>query len=345
MPLSNNHLSFVPSTPVLSALTSDLRHVVYENPHILHYLGVSRLNGVWESLVHPEDRPILNEAIAETLETGADTVINQRMLARDGQYHRVVGNRHAHYLPNGDLMCYQVSFRDADLCSPIPVNPAPRLHRVPRVGFDVDAVLRNATQVILDVAAQEDVPGYGSIFDWKRCYTEMPHFCRRCAAYIGDGPEVIDSCDSILNQALLSNQELFANALAYPGVDFYSLNQAVKNNDITLYLVNSSHTLGDDIRMRDWLRSYELTEYQVLLPEYCQQDKADFLRQNQLDFFLTDKLELVTQLRAFGVEAFLIDRPWNRHIEMPFRLHSLDEFLAETVYAKRGIEAFHTVNY
>lgn len=59
----------------------------------------------------------------------------------------------------------------------------------------------------------------------------------------------------------------------------------------------------------------------------------------ETDFFIDDKIENYDALDAAGVEVYLLDRPWNQHVDSRRRVKSVSEFVDIVVRAVQAREA------
>lgn len=66
----------------------------------------------------------------------------------------------------------------------------------------------------------------------------------------------------------------------------------------------------------------------------CQPDmnRVEVLKALRVDHHLDDLAEQFLELRAAGIDCWLIDQPWNRHIDAgPYRVSSTTEFLSKVL--------------
>ena len=334
--------------PVLSIFHSE--QDFYVSPRTRHRLGITTDQATsWpdllrpEYLLHPDDLDRVLEESEAMDRTGIETRIDQRMLMADGKYHRMVGRRFLH--PDASGNCQQkvwVDVGNAPFNSVHFDHQPRRKNHIPRVAFDLEGVLMNTQQAILDYAVMQGIPGYDDIMTWEKCSSLIPCLCPTCAMYLADSPEVLDSRDLQLANMMHSYTDLYQEAPAFPDVDLTLLSEAARESSMLAYFLGSAHLPNAASMAHNWLHSHGLEEHQAVLPDFCQQEKVDFIRNSNIDFYLTDHPELVLQLRALRIPAFLMDRPWNRTAAIPFRIHSLHDFLNRTVFFSQPMNELQT---
>lgn len=69
----------------------------------------------------------------------------------------------------------------------------------------------------------------------------------------------------------------------------------------------------------DWFRENETCYDEI----HFTADK----RTANCDMFIDDKVENFVALEEAGVDVYLLDRPWNHHLETDRRIYSLEEFV------------------
>jgi len=333
--------------PVFSAFQNNQNY--YVSPRLKHLLVDDFDNGfTLTPHVHPDDQECLDNARLETLLTGKDSRIDHRFRVAGGGYHRMVGWHNAYTDPCGDITGVQMSFVDVGTVpeNSIRINrPQHHKNAVPRLAFDLERVLVNTVQSVLDCAAEEGIPGYGDIMSWEEFHGPIPCMCDRCSYYLNNGPTITDDHDRNLFRALRRRPDVYLNAQPFPDIDFESLNAGANEDQYLLYFLGSWHQRRCGAMSHDWLKAHGITDHQGILPDFCQEDKVMFLRAANIDFFLTSHPELVLQTRAAGIKSFLIDRPWNRKLYNPFRVHSIDEFLMQAGYVSSTPEPCAAITF
>lgn len=85
-----------------------------------------------------------------------------------------------------------------------------------------------------------------------------------------------------------------------------------------------SHRLFDIATTKAWLLLNEFEDTDVLhVPSSSH--KVEVLLSYRCDLYVDDKPETFLQCQQAGINVFLYDQPWNRHIKTSKRIHKLKE--------------------
>lgn len=141
--------------------------------------------------------------------------------------------------------------------------------------------------------------------------------------------------------ATLKVPEFYLHLEPYNNVNFSVINEDLDEALYNLYVVTVRVNLLADSGIQDttqllsrWVRGQG-----VPLVTGCNaggEDRPKLLEQLGVDFHLDDFYKQVAAINKHGkTKAFLMDRPWNRQFDVgDLRVHSFDEFLIRTVFAK-----------
>jgi hypothetical protein len=189
--------------------------------------------------------------------------------------------------------------------------------RKPVITFDCDGVLANFTKKFTDLVNSlfgmsytPDWPDYDALTFMTREHWER-------------------------GLALVQADPYFWSFLEpYSDTPFKKIGAMLFEGAFTGYVVSrrSSSTDADPAaHTRYWLHEQGLTHLQGVI--VGMQDRAVLLSLLECDAHLDDYGQQVLDLRARGVNAYLLDRPWNQDtlINPEFRVFSVDEFLERVV--------------
>ena len=74
-----------------------------------------------------------------------------------------------------------------------------------------------------------------------------------------------------------------------------------------------------------WLERHSIEGYAGTI--FDAYDKARALLSRNVQYHIDDDPREVMRLRSFGIQAYLVNRPWNLDAECPYRVNSVREFL------------------
>lgn len=116
-----------------------------------------------------------------------------------------------------------------------------------------------------------------------------------------------------------------------PGLE--ELQDCILPKDEVYFITARARTIGDSplVQSSQWLQAFGLfprgghsVVIQVDDPKY----KQDLFRALKLEYMLDDYGPTVEQLQQIGVNAYLLDQPWNRsYVALP-RVYSVSEYLS-----------------
>jgi hypothetical protein len=194
------------------------------------------------------------------------------------------------------------------------VNP-----KIPRIAFDVDGVLAKFMN------------GFMSLLNSK-FHTEFNPSQVNEYHPIGDGKlltkEQWDTSWSLMKQTPF----FWANLKPYdPGL-FPDINVDMLNFTFNGYFVTRRSNLeigaiqDSNALTRIWLENVGLSEYtSVVAVESAQ--RLDILRAMEVDAYIDDWGEQFLDCRSAGIRAYLMDRPWNQHVDTPYRVYNVRQFV------------------
>jgi uncharacterized HAD superfamily protein len=77
---------------------------------------------------------------------------------------------------------------------------------------------------------------------------------------------------------------------------------------------------------RIWLENVGLQAYtSVIAMEHT--PRVDILKAMEVDAYIDDWGEQFLECREAGIRAYLMDRPWNQHIDSPYRVYNIRQFV------------------
>jgi hypothetical protein len=91
------------------------------------------------------------------------------------------------------------------------------------------------------------------------------------------------------------------------------------------------------VATRDWVLNQRLRHFIGVAGQLSGRSRARRLRDWRVDAHLTAIPSEVATLRAMGIPAYLLDRPWNRNAESLWRIPSLSDFIDLVLNDQREI--------
>lgn len=201
-------------------------------------------------------------------------------------------------------------------------NPETRL---PVVSSDVDGVWANWTQAILDLQGKgHNWQEWTNWYPWK----------------IEPEPIMGEGQFKALFAETIKTPEFHRRGLKlFQGMSTARVQDSLDSSEYLLYLVTHRPNIDSDEGITDacrltqqWFADQGITNPTGVIAGH--HNRTDLLKLLEVDYHIDDYGDEFLKLRDAGINAYLIDRPWNRYIETEYRVASFDEFLAQTVYKK-----------
>ena len=204
---------------------------------------------------------------------------------------------------------------------------AASLRRLPTVTFDVDGVLANFIQGMFDLLT----PLTLKFCDWHDC----THWDT-----VQSGLLTPEECEKAW-RLVLNEPYFWATIEPFEDVDFQTLNTHMEVGEFVGYFVTSRFDLDTPNYVGDarfltqcWLQKQGLKAHAGVVVQR-NQSRADLLYGLGSDYHLDDIGDNYLSLCAAGIQAYLLDRPWNRYLGTSDRVCSIEEFLNRTVFKLR----------
>ena len=308
----------------------------------------------WNEVIHPEDLDRFRTEKQAILDDPRPFQVNIRFETPAGTLDIAAAGSPI-YNAAGIVLGYVGTWTDVTRCRnkssrmprlEVPSRLQPKVRAIPVVSFDMDGTLCNTYQCWLDLATELDPT---RVYDWhgvscnQKCGACRSAFCLSKEDH--SGPRQIP-------RARMT--QIKETALATP--DYYTMIEPFDPEDIELikYCIEGQRFLGGFLATRPyptsekgdyaldvdaqslaWLEgswagqdtrdSYAITGYRGTC--FSARDKVRELIHRGVQYHIDDNAGTVEHMRAAGIEAFLIDRPWNRHEECAWRVRSIQQFL------------------
>lgn len=202
---------------------------------------------------------------------------------------------------------------------------------LPIISSDMDGVWANWQQAILDIQTKKD----GIVRDWKD--------------WLNWDPSQVQIRSNRGDIQLLTKEQLetcFFEFLhtprAHRTLDIYEgstkiIRDGIDNGDFLCYFVTHRPNISSNIGVTDaclltkqWLSDHGISNPTGVIAGH--HNRTELLKVLGVDYHIDDYGEEFLRLREAGIKAYLIDRPWNKYINTPYRVSSFTEFLNKTVY-------------
>ena len=307
--------------------------------------------------IHPDDLLRVQQEKQTALDDPRPFQSQFKVNTRDGRVLNILAAGHPIYNASGIVLGWLGTWSDITgqaprvFQSPLSVlKVAPRLvseqRAVPLVSFDMDGTLCNTYQSWFDAATET---AFLDTYDWQDIHCGGS--CQICTSSVclsGNGPKVAGR---------LSRKEIeHYKQVCLNTPDYYSMIEPFDPSDLELikYSIEGGRILAGfiatrtkptsekgifavdaDVQSLAWLEgswashesrsTYSITGY--LGTCFSARDKVRELVHRGVTYHLDDDAATVELLRAADIEAFLIDRPWNRHNDCAWRVESVEQFL------------------
>lgn len=193
---------------------------------------------------------------------------------------------------------------------------------LPTITLDVDGVAANFIQKILDMHFERTMQCYS----WEDLTAWNPVDLDWMTAR---------QFQELWSEAM-TTRYFWAHLEPYRDFDFERLNEYLLTGQFVAYFVTHRANLQTpdyvgDARFltRAWLDRMGVTADCGVIAGH--HNRTDLLQMLGSQAHLEDYGVEFERLRAAGLNAWLIDRPWNRYVDTPYRVYCLQEFLDRTV--------------
>lgn len=208
------------------------------------------------------------------------------------------------------------------------ITPDSQGKRLPTVSFDIDGVFANFIQAFLDKLTERT----GLVYSWR----DMVDYHPVKAGLLND-EEYVWTWDNVMRKA-----NFWSTIEPFDDIDFDYLDTLMETGQMVGYFVtrrahlHTPHHIGDARYLTaSWLKRQGIVNSTAVLAGYF--DRLELLRLLDVDYHLEDYDVEFKRLRAEGINAYLIDRPWNRQVQTEYRVKTIEEFLQKTVFAKSAV--------
>lgn len=200
-------------------------------------------------------------------------------------------------------------------------------NRLPRVTSDVDGVWANFTELMCQLHNKK----YGTDIHWTEWNTWKP--------WENDPPLMTQKQSQEHFETAFNMPDMYRHLDIFYDVDPKKVQKDLDNNLYLLHFVTHRANLIADEGILDscrltqlWFQDHGLVPTGVIAGH---QERYELLQQLESDYHLDDYGDEFLKLRKKGINAYLIDRPWNQDIDTEYRVKSFDEFLLATVFNKQ----------
>jgi hypothetical protein len=211
--------------------------------------------------------------------------------------------------------------------------------QVPTISFKIDGVLANHIQPILDHALISGARNVHSSYSWRdvTCYGECYGCCDSCVCFsrIAHTYPAPLSREEYFDAYLtaVQNGNFWRQLAPFSTTDLQYLSDQMHAGRFAALFISSRQAAGPrdfyaDPRTQTigWLHDHDLSHFLGL--KFTEGARvSEYLIERRPDYHLEDEYREVMAARDAGIEAFLIDRPWNAKLPCSYRVGSIMEFL------------------
>ena len=198
------------------------------------------------------------------------------------------------------------------------------MSKLPAVSFDVDGTLANFLETFLGHIMEVS----GKVIDWSEV-TKIPIEGNGLVTH-----EEVERAWDLFNHTPFS----WAMLTPFKDVNFNLLDTYMEVGEFLGYIVTRRPDLKTPYNISDaryltlsWLQKYGLRNLSGIVIDYGK-DRADVLSNLGIDAHLDDDPKVFERLIDRGINAYLINRPWNKHVDTDKRVYTVTEFLDKAVF-------------
>jgi uncharacterized HAD superfamily protein len=199
-----------------------------------------------------------------------------------------------------------------------------------RVGFDIDGVLANFVTGFLDLVNRET----GSSFvesDWTTYG----------GATSSGRPEFLTDIQWAAGWAALEKEPCFwAKLDAYPSAtEFGKIQNSLESFQFNGYFITrrknlKTSSISDaNALTRIWLEQQGIVDASAIIAS-SGGNRIQVLKELEIDTYIDDWADQFLLAQEAGIDAYLIDRPYNRHIQTDKRVYSITEYVRRATALK-----------
>ena len=335
-----------PSHAVVATYTSDTQNrleFVSDSWTALTGYPVEEMLGYgYCAIIHTDDRAKYLYRRDLGLATRKGTAYELRIVTKSGEVKFLRGDPTASFSDSGEFLGFTGTFTDITACAEITrgagrANPSAILrrrrsadNRMPTVSFDMDGTLCDTPRAIRGILSEQDSL---ESYSWKQiacssnCYT-----CGNCmrAALPGASPARL----RVRGAKLLAHQtpRFWETLQPFDEDDLDLIRDQMQLQRFAAVFIATRRDLDTPGELSDarLLSAAWLDRYQITVPAgicFDAVDKAQELLLRGVQYHLDDDPRDVAWLRARGIEAFLVSRPWNLGAKCAYRVASVAQFL------------------
>jgi uncharacterized HAD superfamily protein len=196
-------------------------------------------------------------------------------------------------------------------------------NRLPRLGFDVDGVFADFCTGFMSIINEK----FGTSIkhdDWQSYWDPIEGK--------SDKPIFTQEQWDYAWATLIKTPYWWAHLPAYADVDFQKIEDQMATFKFNGYFITrrrdlQTKELGDSNALtRLFFENHGLVSYSAVI-SHLERNRIQALKEIAIDAYLDDWGEQWQLARDAGINAYLIDRPYNRDIDTPFRVKSVHEFI------------------
>lgn len=301
--------------------------------------------------VHPEDKHTTDAVVAKAIEGPCETRVIYRSLVAGETVKLLLTGRPTYdvdqnwigYVWSKTILPESTS-GDRALLALLEHNlfsQKDQEYDVPTISFDLDGCLANRAQAILDLITANNP---FAMYDWRRM--NCTGDCEQCSSCICINPQSGSSLFTALtvtdyqraqNEAL-NTPNFWTNIEPYDAEELQTIGyQMAGGRYAAVFVANRANLnfkgFAGDARLQSikWLEDHGIVG--ALGVSCCSANKVLELLIRNVRYHIDDDVEEVAKCRAAGIEAFLLNRPWNKTAKCEYRVNSVTQFLEIAVPA------------
>jgi hypothetical protein len=204
-------------------------------------------------------------------------------------------------------------------------NLGPESHlRVPTISLELNGVLANHFAAVLTIGYQNT----NRFFDWRSLRGNE----RESGEPFSPCRFTLDDMDCFKRRAA-ETPDFWVDLPPFSRQDMELVGEVCESGAVAIFFVSDRRDCAGqspllaDARMQSlaWLNKYGIHNY--MGTDFACGNKLATLRLHAVEYHLDDDPHEVVQLRAAGIQAFLLTRPWNEDVRSPFRVDSVSDYL------------------
>ena len=211
--------------------------------------------------------------------------------------------------------------------------------RVPTVAIEIDGALCDLygslyEMLVLDNPSLLRARPYTDVIRDLAESCPMANFCQKRTERCGAATSLLQRAYELAE----ARPYFYLSLTAAAGEqEIRCLDDFMTSRDGVVYAVATRRDLPGDVpaivcdarvAAQDWLWERGLRNFIGIRPDIaCRRQKVAKLLEWKVDFHLTSLPSDLDMMSAAGIRAYLVDRPWNRDFDTPWRVDNIEAFL------------------